>query len=521
MVEANEIITCKKDIIFWICKFQEYFTIITALTSIIIKNVPNFFKNMKTKKKPSWFTNNKKSIIIVALIIFIAYVPYLLNYFPGNVLIDSEIQILQSTGNIPLSNHHPVLHTSIIGLCMNIGNGIFGSYQMGAFIYTLLQTIITSLIFSYSIYYMAKKKISPFIRIIVMLFYMFCPTICVFTITMYKDIPFALSILLVTIGITEMVTNTEEFMKSKKKILALSILVTICMFFRNNGFYAIVLTFPIALIILKKYYKKILIIFLIPILFYKIISGPVYNAIGIEQGSIREALSVPIQFMARLMVVKENDLTQEQKNKINKYLPIKNFKELYQEGFADPIKSQFSDEEFEKDKMGFIKLYFDLALKYPIEAFKSFVNGSYGYYYPNTIGWGVYTGVNTEILDQYGEFNIEEKPIIKLPIVNTFKDFINTRDIPIISMFLNIGFLFWMILLCITYNIYIKQYRNILIFLPVLFIWLTTLASPVYCEPRYVYSFFTCIPIFVGTTFKNVEMHKENYLNDDKRKGIR
>ena len=72
--------------------------------------------------------------------------------------------------------------------------------------------------------------------------------------------------LIVTIGIIEMVTNTDEFMSSKKKIALLSICILLAMFFRNNGIYAFILAFPFFLIAMKKYWKKILIIFLLPII---------------------------------------------------------------------------------------------------------------------------------------------------------------------------------------------------------------------------------------------------------------
>lgn len=471
--------------------------------AIVIRNIPNAIKKIENIKEYKLFTSNKKSFICVFSIIFIAYVPYILNYYPGNVLIDSVIQILQATGALELTNHHPVLHTEIIALCMNIGKTIFNSYQTGAFIYTLIQTITTAAIFSFSIYYMAKKKVPVLVRIGAMLFYMFSPHICFYTITMYKDIPFALSILLVTIGMTEMISNTENFMKSKKKLIFLALMITVSMFFRNNGVYAIILTFPFILIVLRKYYKQIIIIFLIPIIFYKIITGPVYSICGIEQGSAREALSIPIQQFARLMVYKNNELTEEQKNKIKQYLPIDNFEELYKDGFADPIKSNFSEEGFEKDKAGFIKLYVELALEFPEETIKSFVKGSFGYYYPNTIGWGVYTGVNTEQFGEYNEYKFEQQPIVKIELLDKMNKFVNTRNIPIISMFANIGFLFWTLLACIIYNIYNKRYKNILLFLPVLFIWLTALASPVFCEPRYVYSIFTCLPLFIGISILN------------------
>lgn len=475
----------------------------TSILMIIIKNLPNAINKIKKVKEYKFFTNNKKSIFIVAIIIFLAYIPYILNYYPGNVLIDSVIQILQGTETLPLTNHHPVLHTQIISICMQIGKTVFNSYQTGAFIYTLIQTITTSLIFSFSIYYMARKKVPVVIRVLALLFYMFCPTICFYTVTMYKDIPFALTILLVTIGLTEMVTNTEKFFSSKKRMLLLLVAITLSMFFRNNGVYAILLTVPFVFIAFKKYYKQLIVIFVIPILLYKIITGPIYGILKIEKGSTREALSIPIQQFARLMSYKQDELTEAQKNKIRQYLPIEDFKEIYQPIFADPIKSNFSEEGFEEDKIGLVKLYIELALKFPKETIASFIEGSFGYYYPNTVGWGIYTGVNIEQFEGYDEYKFEREPIIEIKILDKINEFVNTRDLPIVSMLISIGFLFWIILACITYNIYNKKYKNMLIFLPVLFVWLTALASPVFCEPRYVYSIFTCLPLFIGITIKD------------------
>ena len=475
-----------------------------------MENIPKAISKIKNVKEYKFFTANKKSILVVSVIIFLSYIPYILNYYPGNVLIDSVIQILQGTGAIELTNHHPVLHTEIIALCMNIGQGVFNSYQTGAFIYTLIQTICTSFIFSFAIYYMARKGVPVIIRLCAMLFYMFCPTICFYTITMYKDIPFALAILLTTIGLTEMSINTKNFFFSKLRMGFLMISILLAMFFRNNGIYAIILTLPFVLIVLKKYYKQILIIFLVPIILYEIITGPLYKVLNIEQGSTREALSIPLQQFARLMVYKQDELTEEQKNKIRQYLPIEDFEKLYMPVFADPIKSNFSEEGFEKDKIGLIKLYLELAVEFPIETIESFVMGSFGYYYPNTVGWGIYTGVNTEQFEPYyEEYKFEQTPIVKIEALDKLNEFVNTRDLPIVSMFISIGFLFWIVLACMIYLIYSRQYKKLLVFLPVLFVWLTALASPVFCEPRYVYSIFTCLPLFIGISSKESEIGRK------------
>ena len=142
------------------------------------------------------------------------------------------------------------------------------------------------------------------------------------------------------------------------------------MFFRNNGVYAIILTLPFVLIAFRKYYKQILIMFLIPIVLYEIITGPGYKLMGIKSGSTKEALSVPLQQFARLMSYNQDKLSDKQKDKIRQYLPIEDFGKLYDPVFADPIKAQFSEEGFKKDKIGLVKLYFELALEFPTETVK-------------------------------------------------------------------------------------------------------------------------------------------------------
>lgn len=485
-----------------VCKFVMTFFVALSLMIIAINKIQK--RDFASKKEFKFFTGNKKSLFVVFILILLSYIPFILNYYPGSVLIDSTIQILQGQNVLELTNHHPVLHTLCIKACMDIGKGLFNNYQTGAFIYTITQTMITAFIFSFAIFYMARKKVPVIIRTFSLLFFMFCPTIEFFTITMYKDIPFALLMLLVTIGLTELTMNKENFIKSPVKILLLAITITLAMFFRNNGVYAFYLALPFFLFAMRKNIKQFIVIFIIPIVLYKVITGPVYGAFNIKQGSTKEALSVPLQQFARLMTYKSDELTEDEKEKIQQYLPIDNFDELYQSGFADPIKSNFSEEGFKQDKLGVIKLYIKLAMRFPRETIESFIAGSYGYYYPNTIGWGIYTGVDSDIIAQHSmDCYFEKSPIVEIDYLEKLNKFVNTREIPIVTMVISIGFLFWIMLACIFYNIYIKNWKYVLAFLPVLFVWVTALASPVFCEPRYVYSIFTCLPVFVGISAIN------------------
>lgn len=83
---------------------------------------------------------------------------------------------------------------------------------------------------------------------------------------------------------------------------------------------------------------------------------------------------------------------------------------------------------------------------------------------------------------------------------------IERRDIPILSMCFSIGTAFWLIVICLGYKILNKEYRFILVYLPIFILWLTIVVSPVFCEYRYAYSMFTSLPIYISLNFiKNKE----------------
>lgn len=507
----------KKEMILLLCKLEVYFIGITSIIMIIMKKLPNIMQNIKEKKEFKFFTGNKRSILVVAIIFFIAYLPYLLYYYPGNVLIDSTVQIMQGLGDTQLTTHHPPIHTAIITLCIKLGYFLTGSNNFGAFIYTVSQTLVTCFLFSFTIYYMARKKVPTFIRVLSVLFYALCPTISFLTITMYKDIPFALSMLGLTICMTEITTNLDNFMKSKLKIAVTIIAIFLTAIFRNNGLYAIILAFPVVILMVKKYRIKLSLIFLTGIMLCLIVIGPIYNLLNIEKGSSKEIFSVILQQFARVTKYNGDTLTEEEKANIHKYLPVDNIGELYDSVFSDPVKAQFSDEEFAKDKITLFKTYFQLALKYPMCTVASFVCNTFGYYYPNTLGWGVYTGVNDEVFyNRNLDYGIKEQPLVQFTFLDKVNEFVNMKNIPIISMITDIGFLFWIFLFGIMYCIYMRKYNILIIYVPILCMWLTILASPVFGEPRYVYSLFTCLPLLIGMTTKSDYIYKKEMLNDEK-----
>lgn len=463
------------------------------------------------KGKCKCFTNNKRTFFLVWGIIFIAWIPYFLNYYPGVITQDSMQQICQSLGINNLTNHHPVFHTFFISIAMNIGK-IIGNYNIGVAIYSVAQMLVTSGIFSFAIYYMAKRNVDIKFRILTLLFYAFYPVNALYSITMWKDIPFAVAMLVFTIMMTEIAINRERFMKSKLKNVLLVISMILVILFRNNGLYVVILTLPFIFIFARQNYKKLIVITAIILVFYGIWKGPIFALLDIEEGSTKEALSIPLQQFARM--AKNEDLTDDEKWRIYKYLPVDNIGELYYSKISDQVKNNFDDEAFAEDKVGFIKLWVKLCLKYPRSAVEAFLCNSYGYYYPEAIHWVVGREVYQSDQAKEQALQLKDTPVVDLPALENFDKLLDNRNLPLNSMIYSIGFTFWMVVTMFMYAIYKKQYRLMLIYIPVGILWLTCLASPVFGEFRYIYSMFTCLPIMIGVHFrenlKKIEDGKQN-----------
>lgn len=479
---------------------------ICGFTVVIYSVLCKLFWKLKDYKlnnfEGKYFTANKRSFFIVWLVIFLAWIPYLLKYYPGITTLDSLDQICQSIGITQLSNHHPVTHTAVISIFMNIGKSV-GNYNLGIALYSVFQMLMLSAVFSLGIYYMAKKNVNFIWRMVSLLFLALYPVNGMYSITMWKDIPFAACMLIFVIMLYEIVSSKGEFFEKKKNIFLFVLSMIAVILFRNNGFYVVILTLPIILIAYRKYYKKIIAVFAFILCVYAIWKGPVFKALNVKEGSSGEALSVPLQQFARIVKEHSEELTDEEKENIHKYLKTRDLDKLYDPKLSDNVKATFDNEYFKQDKKTFVVTWVKLCFKYPRTVIESFLCNSYGYWYPEFQYWVVARGVaNTSF---YGDISlpVEQHSLLKDALWNKYDSLIEKRNIPVTSMLFSIGFMFWVVIVSFGYVVYKKEYRKLLIFAPVLVLWLTCLASPVSGEYRYMYAMFTMIPLLIGISLIN------------------
>lgn len=378
-----------------------------------------------------------------------------------------------------------------------------GSYNIGIFIYTILQCLLTSFVFSLSIFYMAKRNIDIKYRITALIFYIALPIFGFYSTWLTKDILFTVFITMLTIGIIELSFN-KEIIKSKKYIIFMICTLLISMFLRKNGVYVSLILGIVVIVIERKNWKQILTIFLIPIILFKIVDGPIRNKMGIEDGSKLEMFSIPAQQMARIYKYDFDKLDDRQKEKIKFYITDNNIEDIYDPVLSDPIKAKLNADGINNKKMEFITFCIELAIKYPVRTIQSFLCTTYKFYYiDNDVIRGIekFKDQSTYVINNMlpYEMNIKNNKF-DLKLIEQIDDNLYKKDIPVLSTLTGSGIYIIIYLICIGYLIYTKRYRLVLGFLPIFILLLTQFAGPV-VDQRYSYSVFTCLPILLGITF--------------------
>ena len=495
------------------------YTIILFYTILLLYKIvlPKILR--KTDKDYQFFTANKRSFFVVAIFIFAMYIPYFLNEFPGIISTDSLAEILQAMGYRTLENHYPIAHIGLISIAMNIGK-LIGNYNIGIAIYSIFQMILTACVFSYTIYFMAKYKVNKAIRIITLLIYAFYPPFAIYAVTMWKDVPFALFMTIYVTFLIEMAINSE-IIKSKNFNIKFVIIMIMVFLFRNNGIYVLLLSMPFVIGIHKKYRKKLIILYLIVFVTYAIFTGPIFKIFNIKKSDIRETLSVPLQQFARVWIENKDTLTEEEKELIKTFLPGNDIEQVYNPICSDPIKAKFSNSIWNEKKIEFVELCAKMWIKYPQASLEALLCNSYGYWYPNTKGCVSYYDFRktSDIVDRENtdsrafEMEYEKKPILKIGICDYLKLKTDEKGLNVENIWYSIGFIFWLFLISYGYVIYRKKYKLSVAYIPIIALWLTTLASPLAIEYRYLYSLFTSFPIIAIATIE--------FANKEERKSIK
>ena len=503
----DELVVLINFVMFLVFFVSFYIILINLFEYLNSNHQQNLKSNNKSEEKKTNFSKildfvfEKHSLIVPFLIILICGLPYIIYFYPGTVQQDGNFQLQQFLGNYERTSHHPFVSTIILGTFFKIGS-YFGNDNLGIFTFTFLQFLFSSFVFTYTINFM-KKIEAPITLRFLTLVYFSCFTIWpINSYTFVKDTLYYLIFLLIVIKIFQYVISKENRNDLDFSVCLALLCIALC-FFRNNGIEVVFLSI-ISLLFFDKDKKRltILIYALTIVLIYNYLIQPfIYNKLEIKKGSLKEALSVPIQQISLTVIRHKNEIAEKDKAFIEEIYNISfdQIKEQYNPEISDPIKYFFNDYLTNQQLKDFIKIWFKFLVKYPITYIDAYCNNYYGYFYPDRIeykdGLGWYQCSSTE------EINVHFNPnfVTQRNAIKQFAYFV--RNLPLIGLFYSTGIYSWFLIIIFTYLMYNKKYKHILILIPSILSLAVCILSPVNAYIRYSQPIMASMPILLCLLF--------------------
>ena len=430
------------------------------------------------------------------LICLFCWLPYFLYQYPGIMTPDSINQFAQILGESPYSNHHPWTHTMLFGFFYHTGYALTGNMVAAVSCYTLFQMCLLSGSIAYFISTLRLYRIRPFILLMITAFYALIPYHAVFSVTIWKDIPFAAAVLFFGCTILRL-TYMDKVRFREMAAFTLSGIM-ICLF-RSNGWYAFVFALPFLLFIYHKrarvFYPALFIILCTAI----IVKYPVMNAFHVEQPDFIESVCIPMQQITAV-ICNDRALSEEQLDLVENVVDLTYIKDLYNPTFADNIKELVragNQDYLTSHKKEFLKLWIDLGLRYPGDYLTAYVKQTYGYWYPDSF----YLVAEAEGVSAT-RYGVSHTPLIGGPLVIKGKEIAIKLGsmVPIYGTLWSMGVACWIMIFSIGTVIIRREYHKLTCYLPSTALLLTVLiATPVATEFRYVYFMVFSLPFYLIT----------------------
>lgn len=446
--------------------------------------------------------------LIIFAALMVCYLPYLIVYWPGLVLNDTLSSISQALEMTPLVNHHPVLYTLFIRLCMAIGEALLHSRTAGYALYTLSQMLYVSACLAYLIDWVSRhvRRSGTAAAAMTALFGL-VPYFASYSVAGWKDPVFSVSVAVLSVMLLDDAIHSKE-KHALRSIAAYWGMLLMTAFSRTNGIgvIACVAIWQLVCLIARKAAKRalrpgMLAATLASIAVFIVVHGPVFSAMGVTTDK-REVNSLVLQQMARVAAL-GGDMTESDRAFLDALLPLEQYKETYRPCCVDLLKwdENFSTAAMEEGMYGH---WLSMLLRTPVAYIEAWELNTFGFWTLNVpeinyADWNLSAGVIRNKLDpQYvanthAEYGIEMKNLLG---GDTLRSFLPTDE-----WFIPAGWMFWgcvFLALCLLlrgqFALLIALVPTFGLLLPLILVtptcyWIRYAAAAHYLIPVYLYLF--------------------------------
>lgn len=507
------------------------FMFFSALIAFAVSSYVKYCEGNNNISCGKIFTKKWIGVVITA-VIFAAWIPTIIAYYPAVFMGDSE-DIIYMAYNYPsgietlvlplkeglyITNHHPVIYTGYISVILHAAAALGGSDNLGIFMCAIIQCLLTISVLAYSCMYCAGYLKNEKLAFGAALFYALCPWLPKYAVMISKDTFFADLLLLWAILIHKSI-RTKHVKKDLTALIAVSAGVTLI---RKNGIYILILTLVFAIFLYKSLWKRWLLALICIAAVSVLYSNAVLPAAGIPEGSIAEMLSIPFQQTARYVKYHGDEVTDAEKRAISGVLDYDTLAENYSGGLSDPVKRTYNKNAAGAQLRAYFSVWFQMLWKHPEEYAAAFFNNYYGYFDPVVndamklarTSVGSMANVNR---DGYFDFShCYDSFHAGLRDSLTFYDLIWMR-MPVLNLFMASALYVWVIMAVLFLKCVRRDKAAVLTAFMYLALILTVLVGPSNAinYERYVFPCILGMPFLVCLCFSRDDIGRKEQIDKD------
>ncbi len=443
-------------------------------------------------------------------ILFVCWVPYLLIYYPGNISPDSVACIVRAVGKAGLSNQQPVLYILLMRPFLLLAPALGKSLNFGAALFLLFQAAAMAAMLGYLPAWLVRRGCRKWVVLPVMAYFILDPVFPMYSVTMWKDVPFAGVMLLYVLDLFDIVKSGGKKLSSPRSLAGFLALNLLLCFLRNNGYFIVFVTLIVLAAVYRKSWKRLVPAFAAVLVAVPAIQGPVYRLCGVEPSPFAESVGIPLQQIG-YTVAHDGKLTDSQAEFLDRLLPLKQMKEAYDPFSSNGIKfhEDFDDGFLEQNKAAFLRVWAEMLPANFKGYVKAYMMETVGFWNTGTSSWVLYEGVPESYRPAAQKAGISPADLwpggerlqrVRKEISDRFWKL--QKETPLASALVNVAALFWVTALACALLFIRKRNRHVLALMPLLLLWGTVMiATPVFCEFRYLFSFAAALPFTVLVPF--------------------
>ena len=325
----------------------------------------------------------RRGFLFVLLLLLVSWLPYLLSFAPGSVLDDSLASIMPWTNGTPLTNHHPVVYSLLVGGFVSLSKILPLSLNAAVFLYSLVQSVCLAGTLAAMFCRLQRAGVKRCVLAAGIAYAMIVPYFPAYAMILWKDPLYSCALLWLSMLLFDAVRK-EGGLPDRAWQVKWFLALLCTAFLRNNG--AFCLLFMAAALLLsgrrKRFFCTACMAVIVALLFFTV-QHTVYPLCHIADTEYTEKIGIPLQQLAAT-VAYQGKMGEEEREFLFKIMPEQEWKERYAPCLADKIKwtDGANMEYISQNKRSFWKVWGNLLLKNPAIYLRAYGMDTFGFWVP-------------------------------------------------------------------------------------------------------------------------------------------